>query len=137
MERRVLAVLAVITSKVPFAVLGNNYFRQYAYLLDPKHKPPHHLEINRIIEVTMDLAVLEVKRIVDETRDRVFEGFASVSTDFWTDSIRRESYGALVLGIICDKYMLSDGRLMFMSRSTAKRHEDILMLVSFLFLYLL
>ena len=37
---------------------------------------------------------------------------------FWTDSTGRESCGALVLGIICDEYILSDGRLMFMSHST-------------------
>jgi hypothetical protein len=130
MKNRVQAVLAVLSSKVPLSVLGNDHFRQYTYSLNPKHRPPNHLEINRIIEVTMDLAVLEMNRIVKEVRDRLIDQFLSISTDFWTDKYRRESYGVLVLSVVAEKYVFNNGRELFMSRETAKRNEAMLLSVS-------
>ena len=130
MPRRVLAVLAVLTSKIPLCVLSNKFFRQYAYSLDPKHKPPNHLETNRIIEVTMDLAIKEVNKIMEDGRNKMHEQFLSLSTDFWTDSARKESFGVLVLSMVAEKYRLSDGNMLYMSRETAKRCEVVSVVTS-------
>jgi hypothetical protein len=56
---RVLAVIASVTSNVPLSVFSNPNFRLYTESLDPTHKPPHHLEVNLIIEVLVDAMVLE------------------------------------------------------------------------------
>jgi hypothetical protein len=130
MPRRVLGVLAAVSTKIPLSVFGNDYFRQYTRSLDPKHRPPNHLETNRIIEVAMDLAILEVNRILADCRDRIGEQFLSISTDFWTDSVRKQSFGALVASMVAEKYRLSDGRELYMSRETAKRNEAVLLSVS-------
>ena len=57
--KRVMAVIAAISCNFPLSVLSDVNFRNYTSSLDPKHKPPHHLETNRIIEVMIDYAMLE------------------------------------------------------------------------------
>ena len=42
--------------------------------------------------------------------------FLSVNTDFWTDTHRKECFGAIVADIIAEKYLLDDGRELFMSK---------------------
>jgi hypothetical protein len=44
MIRRVLSVMAVVSTKSPFAILANHDdFKNYVAILDPKHRIPHHL----------------------------------------------------------------------------------------------
>jgi hypothetical protein len=124
--RQVLAVMAAISSKIPLSVFSNVYFRNYARSLDPKHRPPHNLAINRIIEVLIDGMVLEFVRIVDEHRKLLRQGFISLSTDFATDPNRRQSFGVVLLDLVAEKYDLNDGRTLFMSRETAKKCKDLL-----------
>ena len=40
MVKRVLAVIAAISSNFPLSVLGDTNFRNYTASLDPRHKPP-------------------------------------------------------------------------------------------------
>ena len=56
MVRRVLAVIAGVTSKIPLSVFSNPDFRAYIESTNPTHKPVHYLEINCIIEVLQGTA---------------------------------------------------------------------------------
>jgi hypothetical protein len=100
MVRRVLSVMAVVSTKSPFAVLANKDFRNYIASLDPKHRIPHHLECNRIVEVMIDYAMMEISKIVEERRQKLVKGFLSLSVDFWTDSSRKAAFGAIMIDII-------------------------------------
>ena len=82
MLNRVLAVFAAVGSKVPLSIFDNDYIKAYIHQLDPKHRRPHQLERNRIVEVIMDLGMLEFKQIVNERRDELGNSFVSVTTDF-------------------------------------------------------
>ena len=93
--RQVLAVMAGVSSKFPLSVFKNVYFRNYMRSLDPKHRPPDHLKINRIIEVMVDGAVLEFVRICNERRKLLRHGFISLTTDFVTDPHRKQSFGVV------------------------------------------
>ena len=130
MKRRVLAVMAGVSCKVPLSVFDDVYFRNYTASLDPRHRPPHHLEINRIIEVLIDGAVTEFVRIVKERRDLLRNAFISLSTDFVTDPSRHQSFGVVLLDLVAEKYELNDGRVLFMSRDTARRIANELLSVS-------
>lgn len=124
MMNRVLAVMAAICSKFPLSVYDNEVMRWYLNELNPKHRPPHRLERNRITEVMIDLVMREMKQIVEERRGVLSHSFLSVNTDFWTDTHRKECFGAIVADIIAEKYLLDDGRELFMSKKTAKRLGD-------------
>ena len=116
MMNRVLAVMAAICSKFPLSVYDNEVMRWYLNELNPKHRPPHRLERNRITEVMIDLVMREMKQIVEEQRGVLSHSFLSVNTDFWTDTHRKECFGAIVADIIAEKYLLDDGRELFMSK---------------------
>ncbi len=46
----------------------------------------------------------------------------SASIDFWTDSHRKEQFGAIVVDLVAEQYMVKGlGRYMFMSRATVER----------------
>ena len=60
MVKRVLAVMAVISSKVALSVLHDENLKLYIKSLDPHHKIPHHLEVQRITKVMVDVAMTEV-----------------------------------------------------------------------------
>ena len=48
------------------------------------------------------------------------QGFVSASTDFWTDSHRKQQFDALVINMIAEKYFVEDmARWLFMSHVTA------------------
>lgn len=130
MVKRVLGVMAAVSSRFPLSVFNNSYFRLYTTALDPMHRPPHHLEINRIIEVLVDAAYVEFLRIVNERRDFLGYGFMSLSSDFVTDSVRRESYGVILVELVAEKYELEDGRTLYMSRETADKICNQLLSVS-------
>ena len=129
MVKRVLAVIAAISSNVPLSVLSDTNFRNYTASLDPRHKPPHHLETNRIIEVMMDYVMLEWTKMVEERRAILRRGFVSGAIDFWTDSVRREAFGVFIMEMLAEKFRLKDGRTLFMSKETAERVKDKLMSV--------
>jgi hypothetical protein len=130
MEKRVLGVMAAVATRVPLNVFSNIYMRNYLGLLDPKHRPPHHLEINRIIEVMIDCGFSEFVKIVEEQRTLLRHGFISLSSDFVTDSVRRESYGCVIADLVANKFEMADGRVLFMSRDTAARIFEELLTVS-------
>ena len=133
---RVLAVMAGVSCKVPLSVFNDVYFRNYTRSLDPKHRPPHFLEINRIIEVMIDGAVLEFTRIVNERRALLQKSFISMTTDFVTDPSRRQCFGVVLLDLVAEKYEMTDGRVLFMSRETAREiNENELLSVSNVVLY--
>ncbi|KAL7501871.1 hypothetical protein ACHAXN_000457 [Cyclotella atomus] len=91
----------------------------YMQALDSKHRPPHHLETNRIIEVLIDGAFAEFLRIVEDRRTLLGGGFTSLSTDFVTDLVRRESFGVILTELVAEKFDLEDGRSLHMSKETA------------------
>ncbi len=76
------------------------------------------------MEVMIDLVMREMKQIMEERRGGLSHSFLSVNTDFWTDSHHKECFGATVSDIIAEKYMLDDGRELFMSKKTAKGVGD-------------
>ena len=47
--------------------------------------------------------------------------FTSGSIDFWTDSTRKEQFGAFVLNLVAERYLMDCGEEMFMSRETRDR----------------
>lgn len=129
MVKRVLAVMAVISSKVALSVLHDEYLKLYVKSLDPHHKIPHHLEVQRITEVMVDVAMTEVTAIVADRRKVLGHDFASLTTDFVTDSNRHESYGVILMELVGEQYQLEDGRALFMSRATAERMANELLTV--------
>ncbi len=72
----------------------------------------------------MDGAILELLRIITDHCKALDEGFVSASTDFWTDSHRKEQFGALVINMIAKKYFVDEFDVwLFMGRETANRLE--------------
>lgn len=45
-------------------------------------------------------------------------GFMCGNIDFWTDGHRKESYGALVVDLLAERYDMENGQSLFMSRET-------------------
>jgi hypothetical protein len=112
--------MAAVGSNMPLSIFDNAMFKTYIRRLDSKHRTPYRLERTRIIEVMMDGAMQELSRMISERRSVLGHGFVSASTDFWTDSHRKEQFGALVINMIAEKYFVEDmDRWLFMSHETA------------------
>ena len=62
--------------------------------------------------------MLEIKRILTERRNDLYHAFVSGSIDFYTDSHRKECFGAFVIDLVAEKYQLANGSTLFMSRQT-------------------
>jgi hypothetical protein len=68
--------------------------------------------------------MLELSRIINNHHKALNEGFVSASTDFWTDSHRKEQFGAHVINMIAEKCFVDELNMwLFMSRDTAERLE--------------
>ncbi len=120
MWNRVMAVMAGVSSNMPLNVFDTTMFKQYLRHLDSKCRSPYRLKRTQIIKVLMDGAMLELSRIITNHHKALNEGFVSASTDFWTDSHRKEHFGALVINMIAEKYFVDElDLLLFMSRETA------------------
>ena len=132
--KQVHGVLAVVASRSPLAVLDNAYMRLYLKALDPKHKPPHHLAINRMIEVATDLAMQELVRMMEDSAKDVDKAFMCISQDFVTDPNFRKSFGVIMADFVAEKYVMEDGRELFMSRETAEFNSGLLLTVRYLIL---
>lgn len=82
-----------------------------------------------ILECLIDLAQKELSLILKERREVLGSKICSVSTDFWTDSSHRESFGCIIADLQAKKYELTNGLVLFMSDATRerllKRDEDI------------
>jgi hypothetical protein len=121
MSNRVMAVMAGVSSNMPLNLFDTAMFKQYLCRLDRKHRSPYRLERTWIIEVFMDGAMLEHSRIITNHCKALDEGFVSASTDFWTDSYRKEQFGALVINMIAEKYFVDELDMwLFMSHETAE-----------------
>ena len=118
MINRVLAVAASVDSKSPLNLFDNGMMRAYLERLDPKHRPPHRLQRNRIVECMIDYVLLELSKIIKERRDLLGDQFISGTIDFWTDPHRRKQYGAFVIDILANKYLLRNGSWKFISNET-------------------
>ncbi|KAL7514082.1 hypothetical protein ACHAWX_000792 [Stephanocyclus meneghinianus] len=117
-------VMAAVAAKIPISVFQGVYSQNYTSALNPKHKSPHALKINRISEVLIDGAVLEFTRIVKEQRKKLCFGFISLTTNFVTDPNHHQSFGVVLLNLVAQKYKLVDGQDLFMSKETADRISD-------------
>lgn len=62
--------------------------------------------------------------MLSEQREVLGDGFMSGTIDFWTDSHRRECFGAFVLDMLSNKYELEDGTTLFMSNETRKKVDS-------------
>jgi hypothetical protein len=129
MVRRVKGVMACVSSNVPLSVFTNVHFKEYLKSLDPSHSPPHHLEINRVIECLIDAGMAEFVKIVNDRRGVLGHGFASLSTDFVTDATRREAFGVILVDLIAESYEMENGQSLFMSKETAACVKDKLLSV--------
>ncbi|EJK63933.1 hypothetical protein THAOC_15380 [Thalassiosira oceanica] len=118
MVHRVLAVLAAVGSKSPLSIFDNTHFLNYLAKIAPQHTPPNKLERTRLVEVILDGAMMELSRIISERRAELYDSFMSGTIDFWTDSHRKEQFGAFVIDVTAERYELSDGTSLFMSRET-------------------
>jgi hypothetical protein len=105
LSNHVMTVMARVSSNMPLNVFDTAMFKQYLCHLDSKHPSPYCLERTQIIEVLMDGAMLELSRIITNRHKALDEGFVSASTDFWTDSHRKEQFGAVVINIIAETYL--------------------------------
>lgn len=128
MVHRVLAVLAAVGSKSPLSIFDNTHFLNYLAKIAPQHTPPNKLERTRLVEVILDGAMMELSRIISERRAELYDSFMSGTIDFWTDSHRKEQFGAFVIDVTAERYELSDGTSLFMSRETKQslleRHRN-------------
>ena len=118
----VMAVVAILGSNMPLSIFDNAMLQAYLRSLNSKHRTPHQLEQNRIIEVLIDCEMKELSCILSNCRAELREGFVSASADFWMDSRRKEQFGALVIDLVAEQYMVKGlGMYMFMSKETAKQ----------------
>jgi hypothetical protein len=70
----------------------------------------------------MDCAMKELSNILSNHCAELRGGFVSASTDFWTDSHRKEQFGALVIDLVAEQYLVKGlEKYMFMSKETAKQ----------------
>jgi hypothetical protein len=70
----------------------------------------------------MDCTMKELSNILSDRHAELWGGFVSASTDFWTDSHRKEQFGALVIDLVAEQYLVKGlGKNMFMSKETAKQ----------------
>ena len=67
MIHHVNAIIAAVGSMNTLSVFDNVLMREYLKGLDPKHKPPHRLELIRLVEVIIDGAMMEFGRITKVT----------------------------------------------------------------------
>ena len=56
--------------------------------------------------------------LFQERREELHSGYVSGSIDFWTDSHRKEQYGAFVVNLVGNRYRMENGSELFMSRQT-------------------
>lgn len=130
MVRRVKGVMACVSSNVPLSVFANVHFKGYLKSLDPSHSPPHHLEVNPVIECLIDAGMAEFVKIVKDCRQVLGHGFASLSTDFVTDATRREAFGVILVDLVAESYEMENGQSLHMSKETAAGAKDKLLSVS-------
>ena len=71
-----------------------------------------------IILVIMDGIMLEIKRILSEQRNKLYNCFVLGSIDFLTDPHCKESFAAFAINLVTERYELSNGISLFMSRHT-------------------
>lgn len=124
MVNRVAAVRAAVASKTPLAVWDNDMMKSYIKMINPKHSTPYPLERTRILEVMIDGGMIEFAKMNAERREELGEGFMSGTIDFWTDSHRKEAFGAFVIDMTAEKYKMADGSEFFMSRETREKLDE-------------
>ena len=128
MVLRVKATLAIASGSHSLYLFQEDYMRDYLQSLDPRHTPPHQHERIHLLEVIMDRAMLELLQIIGDARARLVNSFMTGTIDFWTDSHRREPYAVMMIDLIAEKYRLSNGRCLFMSRKTRSETSSNLVL---------
>ena len=74
-----------------------------------------------MLEVITDCAMLKLSQIIGDARARLVCGFMSGTIDFWTDLHQREPFCVMMIALIAEKYLLSDGRHLLVSRKTKSR----------------
>ena len=113
-----MLVFTWIIGKTPLSIFDNDRMLQYLGMIAPGHSPPHRRERNHIVLVIMDGIMLEIMRILTKQRNDLYHAFVSGSIIFYTDSHRKESFGAFVIDLVAEKYQLANGMTLFMSRQT-------------------
>jgi hypothetical protein len=84
----------------------------------------------RILRILDEAFLMEYRRIVADNILLYGKNFASTNSDFYTNSERRESFGCLVANMLAQRYVLKDGRRVFMSNKTFKDSEKTLVAIS-------
>ncbi len=121
MTNRVMAVMAIVGSNMLLSIFDNAMLQNYLRSFNSKHRTPHQVERNQIIEAMMDCAMKELSNILSNRCAELRGGFVSASTDFWTDSHRKEQFGALVIDLVAEQYLVKGlGKYISMSKETAK-----------------
>ena len=62
--------------------------------------------------------LLDSSRFTQDAREEMQDGFTPGSIDFWTDSHRKEQFGAFVINLVAECYAMENGQDFFMSRQT-------------------
>ena len=124
MMLRVLAVVVAISSKKPLSIYDNIVVNLYLCALNSKHCSPYQIERNCITKAMMDYSMLEFKKIVNERRGELGEGFVSTSSCFWTDRHCKQSFDAICADVTAERYLLFDGGNLFMSKAKITSLDD-------------
>lgn len=74
--------------------------------LDPLHTPPQRTAFMRIVRLLDKAVFRELRRIVSDNFLLYGSNFASTSSDFFTNTERRETFGCLVANMIAPRYGL-------------------------------
>ena len=98
--------------------------KDYLLNLDCQHTPPHRVECIHLLEVILDAGMLELSRIIEDTRSRLVDSFMSGTIDFWTESYRRECFAVMMIDLIAEKYVFNNGQMLFMSRETRSKVDS-------------
>jgi hypothetical protein len=100
------------------ASLQGNFAKRFFRHLDPLHTPPQTVPFMRIVRLLDQAVSREYKRLINNNVIWLGSSFASTNSDFYVNPERRETYGAVVSNMVCDRYLFKEGRAMFVSRRT-------------------
>lgn len=121
MPNRVAGVKALISGQVAFSFFDKSIVRGYLKKIAPRHLPPYRQQRLRILECLIDVAQKELKKIIDERRAVLGTKCCSISIDFWTCSHRKQCFGCIIVDLQANKYTMTNGESMFMSKGTFDR----------------
>jgi hypothetical protein len=97
MVNRVMVVMAIVSSNMPLSIFDNKMFQNYLQPLNSKHRTPHQMEQNHIIEVLMDCTMKELSSILSDHRAELGGGLCVCIHGFFGQTLTGRNNLVLLL----------------------------------------